>query len=70
MTHLSLRPWLFSGVLLPVLLSCTVVLAQVQESRSYRLEEMTDMALKHNPALQEAATLIDQGRGLQATAAA
>ncbi|MGE0470591.1 MAG: TolC family protein [Nitrospira sp.] len=68
MTHLSLRPWLFSGVLLPVLLSCTVVLAQ--ETRSYRLDEMTDMALKHNPALQEAATLIDQGRGAQATAAA
>lgn len=68
MVHLLLRTLLLAGVLLPVLLTCTVVLAQ--ENRSYRLDEMIDMALKHNPALQEAATLIDQGRGIQATAAA
>ena len=68
MVHLLLRTLLLAGVLLPVLLIGTVVLAQ--DSRSYRLNEMIDMALEHNPALQEAATLIDQGKGLQATAAA
>ena len=68
MAHLSLRPWIFTGALLPLLMTCTVVLAQ--DNRSYRLNEMIDMALKYNPALQEATTLIDQGRGIQATAAA
>ena len=68
MVHLLLRTLLLAGVLLPLLLIGTVVLAQ--DSRSYRLNEMIEMALEHNPALQEAATLIDQGKGLQATAAA
>lgn len=70
MVHLLLRTLLLAGVLLPVLLTGTVVLAQVQESRSYQLNEMIDMALQHNPALQEAASLVTQGRGLQAIAAA
>ena len=68
MVHLLLRTLLLAGVVLPLLLIGTVVLAQ--DSRSYRLNEMIEMALEHNPALQEAATLIDQGKGLQATAAA
>ena len=68
MVHLLLRTLLLAGVVLPLLLIGTVVLAQ--DSRSYRLNEMIEMALEHNPALQEAATLIDQGKGLKATAAA
>jgi cobalt-zinc-cadmium efflux system outer membrane protein len=55
---------------LSVHLTGTVVLAEVQESRSYRLDEMIEVALQHNPALQEAASLVKQGRGLQTTAAA
>lgn len=70
MLPLSRRLNLFSGVLLPVFMTSTVVLAQVQESRSYRLDDMINMALENNAALQEAITLIDQGKGLQATAAA
>jgi len=70
MAHLLLRTLLLAGVLLPVLLTGTVVLAQVQESRSYRLEEMIGVALQSNPGLQEAASLVMRGRGLQTTASA
>jgi cobalt-zinc-cadmium efflux system outer membrane protein len=70
MVHLLLRTLLLAGVLLPLLLTDTVALAQVQESRSYRLEELIDVTLQSNPGLQEAASLVMRGRGLQATAAA
>ncbi|MDC8447587.1 MAG: TolC family protein [Nitrospira sp.] len=70
MVHRLLRTLLLAGALLPVLLTGTVVLAQVQESRSYRLEEMLGVALQSNPGLQEAASLVTRGRGLQATASA
>ena len=70
MVHLLLRTLLLAGVLLPLLLTDTVALAQVQESRSYRLEELIGVTLQSNPGLQEAASLVMRGRGLQATAAA
>ncbi len=70
MVHLSLRALLLAGFLLPALLTGTVVLAQVQESRSYRLEEMIGMALQNNPGLQEAASLVTRGQGLKTTASA
>ncbi len=70
MVHRLLRTLLLAGVLLPILLTGTVVLAQVQESRSYRLEELLGVALESNPGLQEAASLVMRGRGLQTTASA
>lgn len=70
MVHLPRTLLLVGVLLLPALLTGTVVLAQVQENRSYRLEEMIGMALQNNPGLQEAASLVTRGQGLKTTASA